>query len=655
MELEEPDAEIVLLGQPIFLRNGRSVQFPTRKSFAICLYLAAQPSACVDRQKLCGLLWGEFEGEAARVSLRKALSLVATNADTQCFITRQRACVRSAVDPMRTDLANFVDLIALGTEGAYRQAIKLWRGEPLQGAEIGEEAFDEWVQDFRTATTSEVLRHLNADLAKREETPSAHSADIALCELIVHIDPSEMAASERLARALARQGDPASAIRRLRLLRHALDELDVPLPSHLVAFEKTLRGSAVGEAPKEVAVVPFHGIPTVLLQKPQGMPSVPDQFSYAHSEVMCQLTRFRSIRSFEPLGAETAPGDGGALIRMETGPEHDYRLLLWNEPNARALYLRCVNARRQDTVSCVRIGYDDLGDRRRADLLLARAINAIEHDILNEEPAHPDSPFARWLSAYKEMQKFTAQSDMLAEEILTELRDDPHGSRLSLVHSSLTALFLKRCMYCPTKAPSEADILSARASIQTALSLDEQEPFNHVMAGWMAIRGRQYERARATFDIALSLNPYSSRTLISAAEAFAFCGDLISARPLADRALALSGRYTPAYFHSYLATIAYLEGDLEECARRLHRAPENGQTLLLAIAVHQERNEVAAAAGARNRFEEQLRREEHSSRFDHDALSSWVVSANMARDVPTRRRMFGALEQAGLPIGLDYA
>ena len=78
MGSEEPDSEIVLLGQPLFLRDGRSVQFPTRKSFAICLYLAAQPGIHVERQKLCGLLWAEFEDEAARVSLRKALSLIAT-------------------------------------------------------------------------------------------------------------------------------------------------------------------------------------------------------------------------------------------------------------------------------------------------------------------------------------------------------------------------------------------------------------------------------------------------------------------------------------------------------------------------------------------------------------------------------------------------
>ena len=653
----EPDSEIVLLGQPLFLRNGRSVQFPTRKSFAICLYLAAHPGLCIDRQRLCGLLWAEFEAEAARVSLRKALSLISTNEDTQSFIRRERGSASTAVDPQCTDLANFVDLIAVGTESAYRQAIRLWRGEPLEGAEIGEEAFDTWVQDFRTTTTAQILRQLNADLAAMDDADLANRAcAVALCELIVHIDPAEVAASERLVRVLARQGDSASAIRRLRILRQALDDLDVPLPSHLVTFEKALRGASLREAPgTTLEDTPFHGIPTVILQKPFGMPSVPDLFSYTHSEVMCQLTRFRSLRSFEPMDLVGGTADQQHSIHLDGGLDHDYRLLLWNEPNARALYLRCVSARRQLTVSCVRLGYDELADRQQADLQIARAINAIEHDILNEEAVHPNSAFARWLSAYREMQKFNAQSDKLAEEILTELRDDPRASRLSLVHSGLSALYLKRCMYGLETPASDMEAASARASIQTALSLDDQEPFNHVTAGWMAIQSRQHERARACFETALSLNPYSSRTLISAAEAIAFCGDLPTAKSLAERAMALSGRYAPSYFHSYLATIAYLEGDLEECARRLYRAPENGHTLILAIAVHQERQEIEAAAGARGRFEEHLRRREEDGRFDYDSLSNWVVTANMTKDASIRRRMFGALEQAGLPVGLDYA
>lgn len=643
-----PDCEVILLGAPRFMCGGRSVPFPTRKSLALCLYLAAQPGMNIERQRLCALLWGHFDGEAARVSLRKALSLLSTNEDTARFVTRDRNFVRSAIDPARSDLAIFIDLISRGTEACYREAQKLWRGEPLAGAEIGEADFDDWVREFRTTTTNEILRHLNARIGHLEADAGSPATEVALCELIVHIEPSELAASERLVRHYARLGDPAAAVRRMRHLKSALESLDIPLPGHLAQFEKSLRSAVLGETPDDAAVAPFHGVPTVMLQKPFGMPQTPDLFAHVHSEVMCQLTRFRSLRSFEPLMSDDASGgeQSSTRITLDSGLEHDYRLLLWNEPNARALYLRCINTRRQQTVSCVRLGYDQLGDRARADLLIANAVNSIERDILNEEAPHPNSPFARWLAAYKEMQKFNERSDKLALEILRELLEDPRGSRLSLVHSSMASIFLKRRMYCPSaRVPGDEE--EAWAQVRTALSLDDQEPFNHVIAGWMSIQQRSYERAQASFEVALSLNPYSSRTLISAAEAHAFCGDIASAKRLAERAMELSGQMVPGYFHSYLATIAYLDGDLDECTRRLHRAPENGQTLLLAIAAHQERDEAKAAAVARQRFEEQLRQTET---LGHDALGNWMVAANMARDSLARRRMFGALERAGLKL-----
>ncbi|GAB5378152.1 MAG: hypothetical protein AcusKO_46140 [Acuticoccus sp.] len=652
---DQPDCEAVLLGTPRFIRGGRSVLFPTRKSFALCVYLTAQPGVSVDRARLCGLLWGDFDSEAARVSLRKALSLIHTNEDTASFIERARATVRSAIDPARTDLAIFIDLISRGTEACYRDALKMWRGEPLAGAEIGEGDYDDWVREFRTTTVAQVLRHLNAQISEMEARTDSPSQLMALCELIVHIDPSEVTASERLMRHHARGGDPAAAMRRLRLLRNALDALDIALPSHLIAFEKSLRSASLGEPSEDGAIAPFQGVPTVMLQKPFGMPQTPDLFAYVHSEVMCQLTRFRSLRSFERLPEDKASDPAAAravsAVALNSGLEHDYRLLLWNEPNAQALYLRCINARRQQTVSCVRLGYDQLTERGRADLMIANAVNAVERDILNEDAPHPNSPFAKWLAAYKEMQKFTERSDELAYEILQELLDDPRASRLSLVHSSIAAIFLKRRMYSPSER-REGDEEDAWKRVQTALNIDDQEPFNHVMAGWMSIQGRDYERAMASFEVALSLNPFSSRTLISAAEAFAFCGDIAAAKRLAERAMALSGHMVPAYFHSYLATIAYLDGDLEECTRRLHRAPQNGQTLLLAIAAHQERNELAAAAGARSRFEEQLQR---ADTIEQETLKNWMVAANMTRDSQTRRRMFGALERAGLSVALGHA
>ncbi|MEM0906747.1 MAG: hypothetical protein AAGJ94_05235 [Pseudomonadota bacterium] len=641
------------------MRNDRQIEFPTRKAQAACIYLAANAGASINRKLLSGLLWGNFDDAAARVSLRKALSMVCTHEDSADLVTRDRATVQFNGDPAKIDIAVFLETVARRTERSYRTALSMWRGEPLLGAEIGEPGFDDWIREFRSTTVSQIHHYLSEQRAEMENKAPAPT-QIALCELIVRIEPADIPASERLMRLYAAEANTVAAARRYRALSASLADLDIPMPEELKAFASSLRAAVRGDVPTDTEIAPYNGIPTVALQRPTGMRPTPDLFAYAHSEVMCQLTRFRSMRCFEPLppveegGAhgdrDSIEANASRLIHLSGDLKHDYRLLLWNEPNARALYLRCVNARRQDTVSCVRLGYDELEDRQQAERIIATAVNTIEQDILNDEPAQPDSPFSRWLEAFRQLQQFTSQGDRLALEILTDLAEDPRGSRLSLVHSSIGALVMKRRMYTPTTAGNEDDIFRAKASVDRALSLDSHEPFNHVIAGWWSMQSRDHERALGAFDNALALNPFSSRTLISAAEAKAFCGDLVCGRALAERAMELSGRYAPAYFHSYLANIEYLSGNLEECLSRLQRSPENLHTVLLTMAVHQEQNETVKLDAARVRLDRELRRAEREQPFDYTALSRWVVTSYMTRDPGARRRLFGSLEAAGVPV-----
>ncbi|MEM8769394.1 MAG: BTAD domain-containing putative transcriptional regulator [Pseudomonadota bacterium] len=641
--------------------EGKPIEFSTRKVASLCVYLAANAGSTIERRNLSSLFWGSVDEDSARGSLRKALSLACADGYTKSLIGRDRSHAWFAGDPTDIDLARFHEHIGRGTERSFREALALWRGEPLQGAEMGEPAFDDWVREFRAVTVSHILRELSGHLSQMGSRRAGPQTEIALCELIVRIEPADIAASERLMRLYAADGNNTAAVRRYHAFASALKELDLNVPEHLMAFARSLRGTGdQGEAVyKGARPAPLNGIPTVALQRPNGMRPMPDMFSYAHSEVMCQLTRFRSMRCFEASSSGTdgqaGPGTVGekTYLRLDEGMKHDYRLLLWNEPNARSLYLRCVNAHRQNTVSCVRLSYEQMQDRAQAERIIASAINTIEQDILNDDTVHEGSAFARWLDAYRLLQQFTPQSDQRALQVLEDLAQDPRGSTLSLVHASIGAIVMKRRLYAPKGLDDDVDGEHAAAAIGRALSLDEFEPFNHVMSGWLALQASEHDRALAAFQNALSLNPYSSRTLISAAEASAFCGEIGEAQLLAKRAMELSGRYAPAYFHSYLASIAYLGGDVAECLRRLKRSPENLHTLLLEIASHQECGETAQAQSARVRLERELRRTEPEQAFDQDALSRWVVRSNMTRDPAMRRRMFGALEQAGVPVSCE--
>lgn len=631
--------------------GGQSVEFATRKIAALVFYLAANGGRRVDRAVASGLLWGSSPDDLARASLRKALSMLEASPRTAGLIGRDRASVWFVGDPTNCDLAAFNGCLAAGTERAYREALGLWSGQPLTALEVGEPTFDEWVASFRADTVGFTHRLLSGRLAalRRGAEPRLEAA---LCELIIRIEPSDNDANERLIRRHADGGDQAAAVRQLRAFRAALDELDVPLPAGIAGFAKRLQSERASAERLELAPDADAWRPRVLVMPPDGMRPAPDLFSFAHSEVLFQLLRFRSMRTLERGDAATdrQPATLVKRIGLTDHLEHDYRLLLWDEPGAGAVYLRCLNVRGQHTVSCTRMPYEQLADRANAEKVIATAVNSIEQDILNDDRGRADTPFGRWLEAYRHLQQFTPRADRAALTILEGLAADSVGSRLSLVHSSISLLILKQRLFRPKSDRSAKDMEQARERTNLALALDSLEPFNHVSLGWIRVQAGEYDRALVAFDDAIALNPSSARTLISAAEANAFCGNLNVARSLADRALAYSGRYVPSYFHGYLASIAYLAGDLDGCLAALQRAPENLQTAMLAIAAHQERGDTAGAATARVRFERELRRAEPNRSVDSTTVSKWITANTLMRDSAARHRLFEALERAGVPL-----
>ncbi|UOM34130.1 bacterial transcriptional activator domain-containing protein [Acuticoccus sp. I52.16.1] len=588
------------------------------------------------------------------------MSLLRANEVTAPLIGSDRAHAWFAGDPTRSDLATFNRCLGAGTERAYREAARLWRGIPLADLETGEALFDEWIAQFRAETVSVTHKCLGKRLDSMPEATTPLTLQIAACELLIAIEPSDSEANERLLRLLLRDGQRAAAARQLRTYTHALKELDLAPSEELVDAVRKATGQVRPESlpqphadyqPKRYADRPH----VALIRARQGNQAVPDLLSFAHSEVIHQLTRFRSVRCFERDDRDDVDGrDNGLISRVgfSDALDHDYRLLLWDEPRAKSIYLRCVNARRQDTVSCVRISYECLDDRSSAETIIATAINSLEQDIImDERPRTCASPFDRWLEAYQLLTQWSEASARAALPILEGLANEEEGKRLSLVHSSISSLLMIRRLTIPTSAQlARADQERAREAALQAIALDALEPFNHVVLGWMRMQANEHDTALLSFQDAVALNPYSAATVVAAAEANAYAGNVTTAQSLAEKAIALSGRYTPAYFYAYLANIAYLRGDLGQCIEYLRRAPESMHTATLMVAAQAERNDMKAAGAARVRFERELRQAEPYSKIDGSTLSKWLVSTNMHRDASVRRRMFSSLERAGLPV-----
>lgn len=518
---------------------------------------------------------------------------------------------------------------------------------PSRVSTPGSELFDEWVQSFRAETTELAHRHLS----KRLATLPAHTDaefEIALCELIVRIESTDTAANARMIRTLAASGDTAGATRRFRAFTRALAEIDVAVPHDLTEFITTL--AEADRQRERPASEPSRSWPTVAVVRPSPTGGPADRCAVAHSEILLQLARFRALRCHEESESVSARGTA-SVMRIAAGESHDYRLVLWDQPERGAVFVRCLNARQNFTVSCVALEYEALSDRARTERLVASCVNGIEQDILHDDDGLTDTVFGRWVEAFKLMSQWNRSSDGAALQILEDLVRDERGRRMGRAHASIGSILMIQRLIVPHDSEvGQEKLEKARQWVHRAIAVDHLEPFSHVVLGWLRIQSGDHDRALAAFEKALELNPYSSRTMISVAEANAFCGRIERARELADRAVDCFGPGMPADVHGYLANIDYLSGDLEGCLHHLDRAPENLHSALLAVAVHQERGNTKAAAQARVRFEQEMRRAQPEARLDGPGLSRWIESSMMIRGTRERQRMFSALERAGVMV-----
>ena len=691
--------EFHLLGTPAVRLNGCPIEFPTRKASALCVFLAANGARAVDRQRLSGLLWGSSASEQARGSLRKAISLLRAAPLTRPLLECDRAKVWLA-NPVRSDLSRLHKCLTLGSERSYREALDHWSDEPLIGLEVNEPTFDEWVASFRRHTVGAVHRHLVDRLALAQREPISGGHMVALCELIVRVDPSDTSATERLIALYMASGDWPLAMKRYRAFSDALGELDAPIPKRVrdligmagaPADPEALTAASSG-APEASALPAVYGTPAAAVATAHPS-SDTDSFSGAASSsyaplsgpatssgasrwsadgrpvvaislaaesatsaraqhvrdlLVGQLTQFCTLacREEEPLRTD---GRAGADTTVAA-----YRIVVHDDPSAAGCHVRCLHAGERRVVTFARVRHVDLS-QPCTETAIATIANALVEDVLHDTPRVLPTPFATWLRAQALFDEFTAATDARALALLEELVATPDGATFGLAHASIASALVRRRVLRPGTELDPNDLARATDSARRSVALDPYAPYNRIALGWTQLQCDEGDRAIAAFEDAVSLNRHSSRTLMAAAGGHAFCGKPDVAATMAARALQLAGRCVPSAFHGHLAAIAYVRGELEECVVHLARAPQNVQSALLAVATHHERGDEATAAKAKLAFVREVRRAEPDRRIEADRFSRWLGQSSMLRCPRVRERMFSSLHHSGLSTFADAA
>lgn len=232
----------VLGGFELIGADGGDLTPSGRKLRALLAVLALAPETGWPRERLTALLWGDREEEQARGSLRQALvELRHLLGDQALLASRDNVSLDEA--SLRVDALEFA---ALSKAGAWAEAAALYRGELLDGVNLPNGSFADWLLVERTHLHDLAIR----TLANLLETQTGDPA-LATARRLLELDPTREETHRALMQLYAARGDRAQAIRQYQICcEHLQRELGVkPEPETQCLFKKIQESPRLPSAP----------------------------------------------------------------------------------------------------------------------------------------------------------------------------------------------------------------------------------------------------------------------------------------------------------------------------------------------------------------------------------------------------------------------
>lgn len=248
--------------------SGSLITISARKSQAMLAYLAVRPAQLVSRDKMAALLWSSTAPEQARQSLRQTLSTMRRElaaVSPQKILIEEGDFLSLDASLVYCDVAEFESLVATGTPEALDPATRLYAGDFLDGFQIDEEKFDQWVLAERDRLHRMALR-AHAQLVEQLSRSGSLDEAIAIAQQSLRLDPLQEAMHRTLMRLYLQSGDLLNALQQYdscaKALRRELDlEPDAEtraLQHEILELRKrrhTSQAAAEHDARKNVLVV----------------------------------------------------------------------------------------------------------------------------------------------------------------------------------------------------------------------------------------------------------------------------------------------------------------------------------------------------------------------------------------------------------------
>jgi DNA-binding SARP family transcriptional activator/tetratricopeptide (TPR) repeat protein len=254
---------LLLLGDFQAAIGTHRKSLPLRKAQALLAFLSLAPGRRHSRERLAALLWGDVPDDQARNSLRQTLFAIRAALGAEAtLIGADGATVWIEPGAVDVDVLEFERCLAASTDESLTRATSLYRGDLLEGVDVGEPTFDEWLVPTRERLRRAAVKTMTS-LLERQLASGARESAMATAARLLSVDPLQEAGHRALIRLYAAEGRRGDAIRQYHtcadLLRRELQT--APEPTTVQLYQQLL--PELGTAATRAAPAPNERRPGI--------------------------------------------------------------------------------------------------------------------------------------------------------------------------------------------------------------------------------------------------------------------------------------------------------------------------------------------------------------------------------------------------------
>ena len=602
-----PRLQLTLLGGfHAGVAGGPAIDIATRKTRALLAYLALPPGRQHTREALVSLLWSDRGEKQAQSSLRQALvelNRALEGADRSPVIKHRDTL---ALDPesVEVDAAIFEQSAAKTGSADLERAAALYSGDLLQGLDVRDPAFEEWLsierRRFRSLAT--------AVLSRLGELQTGRTG-ITTAERLIGLDPLQEEGHRMLMRLYAEAGELGLALRAYENCRKVLiGELNVAPSAETEALHQEIRAGRYRKAPpeREVFSAPTAAVQTrspneILAERPSvavlpfaNVSGDPEQRYFSDGiteDLITELSRFRSVTVIAR-NSSFVYRDKPVDVR-QIGRELAAEYILEGSVRRAGDRIR-ITAQLVEAASGKEV-WAERYDRELGDLFTVE--DAVTKAIVGILPGRIENAGARAAGRKRPENLSAYECYLRGRACFNEF--DPGTS------TAARDLFHRAIALDPTLAPAYAQLAflemrdwwghrssraldDAFALAQKAVQLDENDGLCQLALRNVCLNRHQLEHAAVQTKQVLDLNPNDSYGVINKAELLAYLGEASEALSWIDQAFRLNP-FAPQFFHSITAMVLFCARDYTQSILsfgRITKGLANPWDCIYAIASH---------------------------------------------------------------------